>query len=490
MPLVLVIDDEPGIRYTIPTVLQTADVRVITAETASEGLRLVREQSPDLVLLDIRLGSQSGINVFHDLRAIDPQLLIVFMTGHGTTDTAIEAMKMGAFDYLVKPLDLPQLKRVIDQGLHISALMKVPASINPADSPPDTSDRFVGSSPAIQAICKQIGRVAPQDVNVLLLGESGTGKELVARAIYQHSRRERGPFLAINCAAIPETLLESELFGHEKGAFTGADNRRIGKFEQCHRGTIFLDEVGDMPLATQAKILRLLQDGQFQRVGGNSTLTADVRIIAATNQNLEAMIHAGRFRRDLYYRLRGVALTLPPLRERLGDIPELAHYFLARLNRQLGTDIQAIHTDAILRLQEHTWPGNVRELQSVLREAMIVSTGPILLPEFLPLTSDFSEPTDTACSVNVPTASDGEWQSLAAFIADGLKQKQPDLYRRAITRFDRLVLSMTMEHAGGLQSHAAELLGVSRPTLRAKLRQIADAHESNEPLAERCCRTP
>jgi DNA-binding NtrC family response regulator len=472
MPLVLVIDDEPGIRYAIPTVLQTAQVRVITAETAGDGLRLVREQSPDVVLLDIRLGSQSGMSLFHELRAVDPKLLIVFMTGHGTTDTAIEAMKMGAFDYLVKPLDLSQLKRVIEQGLHISSLMKAPANFHPAEAPPETADRLVGSSMAMQAICKQIGRVAPQDVNVLLLGESGTGKELVARAIYLHSRRAQGPLLAINCAAIPETLLESELFGHEKGAFTGADNRRIGKFEQCHRGTIFLDEVGDMPLATQAKILRLLQDGQFQRVGGNSTLSADVRIIAATNQDLEDMIDAGRFRRDLYYRLRGVALTLPPLRDRLEDIPELAGYFLCRLNRQLGTAVQTIDGTALDRLQKHAWPGNIRELQSVLREAMIVSTGPILLPEFLPLAGEADAADDDILPAELAATNSGDWRQLVEFIAEGLKQKQPDLYRRAVAQFDQLVIAMTMQQASGFQSHAAELLGVSRPTLRTKLRLI------------------
>jgi len=343
----------------------------------------------------------------------------------------------------------------------------------------DTSDRLIGSGPAMQALFKQMGRVAPLDVNVLVLGESGTGKELVARAIYHHSRRSQGPFLAINCAAIPETLLESELFGHEKGAFTGAERQRIGKFEQCHRGTILLDEVGDMPLATQAKMLRLLQDGQFQRVGGNETLTVDVRIIAATNQNLDAMIADNRFRRDLYYRIRDVTLHLPPLREREDDIAELAHYFLFRLNRQLGTAVQTISSEALELLERHPWPGNIRELQSVLREALIVATGPTLLPEFLSLSSP--PPTAEAeRAESVVTDGAADWHSLAAALDEGLKTGQPELYRHLIQRFDSLVLANVMRTVGGLQSRAAEVLGLSRPTLRAKLRLLARREESRE----------
>src|SRR3954471_10703187 len=426
MSTILVIDDEAGIRFTICEVLQSPDLRVLAAENAEQGLRLTREESPDLVLLDIRLGNKSGLDLFHELRAIDPKLLVVFITGHGTAETAIEAMKLGAFDYLVKPLDLGELHHIVEQALKISHLIHVPAAVDSSTQLSDTSDRLIGSGPAMQSLFKQMGRVAPLDVSVLILGESGTGKELVARAIYHHSRRSQGPFLAINCAAIPETLLESELFGHEKGAFTGADRQRIGKFEQCHRGTIFLDEVGDMPLATQAKMLRLLQDGQFQRVGGNETLKVDVRIIAATNQNLDAMIAESRFRRDLYYRIRGVTLHLPPLRERQDDIAELAHYFLFRLNRQLGTAVQTISREAIELLERHPWPGNVRELQSVLREALIVATGPTLLPEFLSLSAPLTpaEP-ERAVAVDAPAAND--WNSLSEALQEGLKAHQPEL---------------------------------------------------------------
>ena len=242
----LVIDDEAGIRFKIQEILSNNDVRVLTAANAADGLRLVAEESPDVVLLDIRLGAESGIDVFHQIKQLNPRTLIVFITGHGTTDTTIQAMKLGAYDYLVKPLDFNQLQQVVEQAFKISWLMNVPTAVDTTDTTAEMSDRLIGTGPAMQAICKQIGRVAPQDVNVLILGESGTGKELVARAIYQHSRRNLAPFLAINCAAIPENLLESELFGHEKGAFTGADRQRVGKFEQCHKSTIFLDEVGDM----------------------------------------------------------------------------------------------------------------------------------------------------------------------------------------------------------------------------------------------------
>ena len=269
MPKLLVIDDEAIIRFSIVQVFASDNIQILGAETAEEGLRLAEEESPDVVLLDIRLGNRSGLDVFHDLRRLNPKSVIIFMTGHGTTDTAIEAMKLGAYDYLVKPLDADQLEQVVHQAIAISRLMNVPTIVEEGDRPEDRPDRLIGSGAAMQTVCKQIGRVAPQDVNVLILGESGTGKELVARAIYHHSRRQQSPFLAINCAAIPESLLESELFGHERGAFTGAERRRIGKFEQSHGGTLLLDEIGDMAPGTQAKILRLLQEKSFERLGGS-----------------------------------------------------------------------------------------------------------------------------------------------------------------------------------------------------------------------------
>lgn len=472
MDTLLVIDDEPGIRRTITDVLESDTLRVVTAENALDGLRLLREESPSVVLLDIRLGRDSGLELFEKLRSIDPKVLVIFITGHGTSEVAIETMKRGAFDYLLKPLDFDQLQQTIDTALKISRLMRTPATVNPEGTADEMSDRLIGNGSRMQTICKQIGRIAPQDVNVLVLGESGTGKELVTRAIYQHSRRNQAPFLAINCAAIPETLLESELFGHEKGAFSGAERQRIGKFEQVHQGTIFLDEVGDMPLSTQTKILRLLQDGQFQRVGGNETLTTDVRILAATNQNLDSMIEQGRFRQDLYYRLRGVTLHLPPLRERQEDIAELSHYFMFRFNRQLGTTIQTIAPEALERLKSYRWPGNIRELQSVIRESLIVSTGPTLLPEFLPEDLQSDPMTDMDMHPRLATVGQETWRDLGEFIEHSIPQELPNLYRVAIRRFDQFIVTLAMKHAGDLQSKAAQILSLSRPTLRSKLREI------------------
>lgn len=472
MPKLLVIDDEPNVRFSISQVFAGADIQLFEANSAKVGIRLAAEEAPDVILLDIRLGESSGLDVFQELRRIDPKCLVVFITGHGTAETAIEAMKMGAYDYLVKPLDADRLREIVTQAFTISRLMHVPALVEDADRPADNPDRLIGSGPAMQTVCKQIGRVAPQDVNVLILGESGTGKELVARALYHHSRRSQGPFLAINCAAIPESLLESELFGHERGAFTGADMRRIGKFEQCSGGTLFLDEVGDMSPGTQAKILRLVQEGRFERVGGSETLSADVRIIAATNQNLDTLIESGRFRTDLYYRLRGVTIHLPPLRERREDIAELAHYFLFRFNRQLGTSVQSISEAALDLLQRHDWPGNVRELQSVIRETLIVSAGPTILPDFLPAELRRDEGSDSDRDPEEFPVTDADWIELARCVDEALKTGTHGLYRLALDQLDRLLVSRAMQQTGGNQVQAAELLGISRPTLRAKLRSL------------------
>ncbi len=484
MDSLLVIDDDEGVRIAVKEVLESDECRVLLADCATTGLKLLAEENPLVVLLDIRLGNESGLSLFEQIRRVAPKVLVIFITGHGTAELAIETIKMGAYDYLPKPLDYEQLQSVIGQALKISRLMRLPTVVDSNDLRNETAERLIGTSPAMQPICKQIGRVAPQDVNVLILGESGTGKELVARAIYQHSRRSHAPYLAINCAAIPEALLESELFGHEQGAFTGADRRRIGKFEQCHNGTIFLDEVGDMSLATQAKILRLLQDGQFQRVGGNESLSTNVRIISATNRNLEPLIQKGKFRLDLFYRLRGVSLHLPPLRERREDIPELAHYFMFRFNRQLGTDVRSISPEAIERMQAYSWPGNIRELQGAIREALILSTGPALLPEFFPfdlLHERFSSDED---KTEVNPVSHDAWSELGRQIQTLVADGQGDVYRRALQHFDKLLIDVAMNRTHGFQGKAAELLGLSRPTLRAKLRSFgADVRSTHPPAS-------
>ena len=380
MATLLVIDDEESVRYSFRRVFGAEGVHVLTAATAAEGLALFRDQSPDAVLLDLQLPDRNGLEVFREIHARDPRRPVVFITAHGTAETAIEAMKGGAFDYLVKPVDLERVSQVLDRAFEAARLMSVPAVL-PAD---DRADRIVGRSPVMQEMCKAVGRLAPQDVNVLILGESGTGKELVARALYQHSKRAGRPFLAINCAAIPETLLESELFGHEKGAFTGADRRRVGKFEQCDGGTLFLDEIGDMAPALQAKMLRVLQDQHFERVGGHEMVQTDVRVLTATNQDLLKLAGEGRFRKDLYYRLSAVSVRVPPLRERLEDVSELAHFFLFRFDRELNLDLRGFAPEALEVLQSYSWPGNVRELQGVVKQAMLNASGHLILAEFLP----------------------------------------------------------------------------------------------------------
>lgn len=467
MSKLLIVDDEPSIRFSVQRVFRETDIEVITAETASEALQRVVDDLPDVVLLDIRLGNDDGLNVFEQMRERDAKCLVVFITGHGTAQTAIEAMKRGAYDYLVKPLDADSLREVVQQACQISQLMRKPALVEEGERPADQPDLLIGSGAAMRAVFKQIGRIAPQDVNVLILGDSGTGKELVARALYHHSRRNQGPFLAINCAALTESLLESELFGHERGAFTGADRRRIGKFEQANGGTLFLDEVGDMAPATQAKLLRILQDGSFERVGGNEVLQANVRILAATNKNLDKMVEQQQFRLDLYYRLRGVTISLPALRERASDIPELAHYFLFRLNRELGCSVASISEEALQRLMSYSWPGNVRELQSVIRESLIRSAGTSLLPEFLP--EQFSRERSVAIDKDEVITT---WEGVAVALKESLAANEAGLYRRLIEHFDRIVISAAMEQTRGNQVAAAELLGLSRPTLREKLKRI------------------
>lgn len=483
MPTLLVIDDEPAIRFSIEQVFEGEGIDVVTADNAEQAQQRLREDVPDVVLLDIRLGDDDGLLVFEQLRQADPKCLVIFITGHGTSETAIEAMKRGAFDYLVKPLDAKQLIDVVHKACEIRRLMRTPALVEGAEHDVDNPDLIIGGGPAMRSVFKQIGRVAGQDISVLILGESGTGKELVARALYHHSRRNQGPFLAINCAALTETLLESELFGHEKGAFTGADRRRIGKFEQADGGTMFLDEVGDMAASTQAKMLRLLQDGTFERVGGNEPLRSDVRLIAATNKNLEAMIAQNRFRLDLFYRLRGVTIELPPLRERTQDIPEIAHYFLFRFNRDLGTGVSSIAEETLERLQLYAWPGNIRELQSVIREALVRSAGPVLLPEFLPdhIGREAAESPAPLLSSGVLT-----WDSFAANVQNELSDGESGIYRRVLEQFDQLLINGTMQRTSGNQAAAAELLGLSRPTLRAKLRGIATrgAEPENPPPQE------
>jgi two-component system nitrogen regulation response regulator GlnG len=480
MAHLLLIDDDPGL---IPEQVRQAFPpprdRVEVAGTGAEGLERVRTQPPDVILLDLRLPDQSGLEVYHRIRRIDARIPVIFVTMAKAAEAAIEAMKDGAFDYLFKPLDLHDLRRVVGEALEVSRRMREPAIVAETAPDPEVDGAIVGSCPEMREVYKAIGRVTAQEVPVLVTGESGTGKELVARAIYQHGPRAKAPFLVLNCAAIPENLLESELFGHEKGAFTGADRRRIGKFEQCNGGTLFLDEIGDMPVALQAKMLRVIQDQQFQRVGGNETIRTDVRLIAATHRDLKACSTDGRFRPDLYYRLSVFTIHLPALRERGEDLAMLVQYYLRRFSRELGREVVTVDPQALARLRAYDWPGNIRELQSVVKQALLPARGSVLLPSFLPeLSASTAEPTAPA-SVNL---------DLEAFIRQRLQPESRDLYADAHGQLDRFLLTCVLEYTGGSQHQAARLLGIARQTLRLKLRELGlrvtqavEADNDNEP---------
>jgi DNA-binding NtrC family response regulator len=383
MSKLLIVDDEPNVRYSLEQILQSDSLQVLTAETARQGIDAVYQHAPDVVLLDVRLPDFSGLDAFNEIHQFDPRLPVIIMTAHGTTDTAIEAMKRGAFEYLLKPFDLRHLRNVVTRALEVSRLARVPALIEGQETSDAPADLLVGRSPAMQEVYKAIGRVAGSDVAVLLLGESGSGKELVARAIYHHSRRHQKPFLAINCAAIPETLLESELFGHERGAFTGAERRRIGKFEQASGGTIFLDEIGDTSPAFQAKLLRVLQEREYYPVGGEEPRRSEARVLAATHQPIEQLVRDGDFREDLYFRLRVVEIVVPPLRERREDIPLLARHLVAKAARLADRPPLRLPDDVIRRLALHDWPGNVRELENTLMRAVVLAGGDSLAPDHL-----------------------------------------------------------------------------------------------------------
>lgn len=496
MPLtLLVIDDEPNITFSLQASLSGPMLKVLTASSGREGIEVLREHRPHAVLLDVRLPDMTGLEAYEKIREIDGRVPVIIMTAFSRTETAIEATRRGAFDYLTKPVDLHHLKDVVARALEVSRLRRVPAVVQQEhDTQSIGADVIVGNTPAMQELYKTIGRVAGNDSTVLILGESGTGKELVARAIYHYSLRATKPFLAINCAAIPESLLESELFGHERGAFTGADQRRIGKFEQVNGGTILLDEIGDMTPATQAKALRLLQQQQFERIGGNTTIQTDVRIIAATNRNIEEMVRNGTFRRDLYYRLNVFTIHLPPLRERLGDVPLLAMNFIQRAAKESDTEPCTITAETLEIMQQHRWPGNVRELESALKFAIAHASSRVITPDCLPescrirksvssvgpIVHQSHEPSSTATNRQSDNTS-GPGFDVAELARQLLTEGAHNIYRQVGSSVDRIVLPLVMQHAHGNQQHAAELLGISRMTLRSKLRAIdAEAQTPTE----------
>jgi len=464
MPRLLVIDDESSILHAFRRVFEGPDVELLTAETAAMGEQLVEQEQPDVVVLDLQLPDKSGLDCFRRIREIDAKIPVIFITGHGTVEAAIEATKLGAYDYLFKPLELADLKKLIDKAFHLSRMMRVQLSVPGGGSSSLTTEAMIGRCETMKQVYQAIGRVAPQDITVLLQGESGTGKELVARAVYQHSHRSAGSFRALNCAAIPETLLESELFGHEKGAFSGADRQRIGEFELASGGTLFLDEIGDTSPGTQAKLLRVLQEQTFERVGGNETIQIDVRVIAATNHDLEQLVAEGRFRSDLYYRLSGYTIKLPPLRERGDDIDLLSNHFVRKFSDEFGKDVVSIAPEALEHLRKYAWPGNIRELESVIKQSLLRAAGQVLLPEFLP------------AKLGGQAVLQGHDRSatfdIRAFVSKRLDDDSTDLYAETIHNAERELLRLVLRHTKGNQLQAAGILGISRVTLRSKIRSL------------------
>jgi DNA-binding NtrC family response regulator len=462
--IVLVVDDDRAVRHLVREAVASSLVEVIEAATVDDGLQLLREREPDVVLLDIMLPELSGLEAFHKFHALDPKVPVIFITAMNSSDAAIQAMTLGAYDFMLKPLAVDALQKLVGQALEVRRLMSVPVSV-PGNAPVgDRADSLVGNSQAMQDVYKAIGRVAPQNVTVLIRGESGTGKELVARAAYHFSPRSEKPFLAVNCAAIPDALLESELFGHERGAFTGADQRRIGKFEQCNGGTLFLDEIGDMSLLLQAKMLRVLQQQQFERVGGNQTISTDVRVITATNRDLEEMVADREFRADLYYRLSGFTIQLPPLRERQTDVPLLLDYFLRRFAVALDKDVRGISPPALEILLGYSWPGNIRELQNVVRQSLLSTVGPVLLPEFLPAA--------VLNDAGTGGTSSAKPNQLTVLLDRLLNDGGNNVYSEAVAAMDRYVLSHVLTRTQGNLSHAAKILGITRGSLRNKIRTL------------------
>jgi DNA-binding NtrC family response regulator len=515
---VLVIDDDRSVRHIVTSGLNGHhDFEVSSAADGDEGLRLVEDLQPAVCLLDVYLPEHNGIERFRRIRALDSKLPVIFITGDTSSGTAIEAMRAGAFDYLAKPLNIEQLRSLTLSAARARKLMDEPVALQIGEGT-GAGERFVGNSSKMIEVFKDIGRVAAQNVTVLIRGESGSGKELVARALVNHSDRQNEKFISVNCAAIPDQLLESELFGHEKGAFTGAEKRRVGRFEQSDGGTIFLDEIGDMSPIIQGKVLRLLQEQRFERVGGNELITTNVRIVAATNRPLEAMVEAGTFREDLLYRLNGFTVLLPPLRERRDDIPALLEYFLRRAKTEMNRpQLSGISPEALKQLVAYDWPGNVRQLQSVVRQSLLNTTGTVIggenLPSFIresfrippptsqpptrqvsraevaakqpsqalpPATHESLRPTTNQITITTtPPGSPIDADHAAElspdkyfvddFIAERLAAGSTDLYNEVVEQVERRLFAAVLQHAGGNQSKTAEILGITRGKVRDRI---------------------
>ena len=458
MAKVLVIDDEANLRKVLAAMLRRDGFDVTVAENGEQGLAEFHKNGADIVVTDLVMPRVGGMEVLGTIRAANSDVPVIIITAHGTVDSAVDAIKAGAFDYITKPFDQVELSSVVAKAAKTneSARRSVRADLKARAA-------IIGDSPQIQEVYKIIDKVADTPSTVLITGESGTGKELIATALHGASSRRDKPFIKINCAAIPATLLESELFGYERGAFTGAVTSKPGRFELADEGTLFLDELGEIPVEMQVKLLRALQEGEFERVGGIKTTRVDVRLVAATNRDLQAEIEAGRFRKDLYYRLAVVPITLPALRERRSDIPMLARHFLDKYNRRLNKKIEGIADDALVLLQAYAWPGNIRELENLIERVLLFADGPFITAKDLP------EPVRGGAGVQAGAASPSSSPAMEVPVGEvGLK----DIVRMKAAELERDLIVKKLDETGGNVTRAARLLQISRKSLQTKMKEF------------------
>ncbi len=472
MSKILIVGSDEALVRQLTRLVAGEGHELAVASDGAAGLGRLQSEAFDLIFLDHDAPGLNGLQTLSEIKRARIKTPVIVMSACGTTDTAIEAMKLGAYDYLPKPLESEGLKRIAADALEVSRLMqqivRAPSSMTKITPAAWELVRIVGNSRRMQEVFKLIGRVAEQDVTVLISGESGTGKELVARAIYHHSHRRDKPFMAVNCAAIPDALFESELFGYERGAFTGAYRTHAGKFERCHGGTLLFDEIGDMSLGTQAKLLRVLQDGELERLGGTETVKVDVRVLAATNKNLEEEVERGRFREDLYYRLKVISIELPPLRERLDDVPALVNYFAGRFAQEYGKTVHYLADEAVQRLKSHNWPGNVRELENCLRRAVLMCKGDVLRAEHVEFEGDQEE---AAAPGSHGKLIAGLQERVAGLVSEILQRADKRARANLIDLVEAALVDRALRQCGYNQVRAARMLGISRNTLRHRMKK-------------------
>ena len=487
MEKILLIDDDDGLVHFLSRFFTRKGYAVTACSGGRAAIDIISRKSFDLILLDYKMADLNGLDTLSEIRAIEVKTPVIMMTAYGTTDLAIEAMKRGAYDYLVKPFERRELSRITAEALDVNRRMKEIVRFPDADpshpSPPDQPGlQIIGNSRIMRDVYKLIGQIAEKDVSILITGESGTGKELAARAIYHHSRRSEKPFIAVNCAAIPETLFESELFGHERGAFTGAERTYIGKIERCSGGTLFLDEIGDMAPALQAKLLRVLQEGEIERVGGSRTIPVDVRVIAATNKHLEGEVDAGRFRQDLYWRLKVISIDMPPLRQRAEDIPALVSYFLRRFSAEYSRPVCRMSDAALTRLASYAWPGNVRELENCVRRAVllcsgeVISEGQLMIPE--------QDPSRESQALSREQLMVRLREKLDDILPEILRLSRQDIHANIIEMVEEILVQKALDLSGNNQVQAARILGISRNTLRHRLKKQENRPDDPDAVPE------